>query len=253
MFDQLSLGLDAIAFLRESEGYAEKFFQILGASHITSFDKSDYQVATCLHDMNAPIEGSLKNRFSVVLDSGTLEHVFNFPQAIRNCMEMVKVGGHFIQITVANDFIGHGFYQFTPELMYRVFVGGQRVCDGGGRPVYEDVWRREMVPDARSGKSQAPRRAHHKESDLPVDATRRRRPTCRSLRPGPSKATTSTCGRCPARNLRRRRQAVPARDSGGFGKWCPQVAVRAIRQVCGPGVNSAVDRLTDEAVIRGRF
>ena len=65
--------------------------------------------------MNTPIYGSLKNRFSALLDAGTIEHVFNFPQAIRNCMEMVKVGGHFIQVTVANNFIGHGFYQFSPE------------------------------------------------------------------------------------------------------------------------------------------
>ena len=31
--------------------------------------------------------------------------------------------GHFIQITVANNFIGHGFYQFSPELIHRVFSG----------------------------------------------------------------------------------------------------------------------------------
>jgi hypothetical protein len=121
VFDRLSLGLDAAEFLRESDGYAEKFFRLLGAEHVTSFDKSDYRVASSLHDMNTPIDGSLKNRFSAVLDAGTIEHVFNFPQAISNCMEMVKVGGHFIQVTVANNFIGHGFYQFSPELMYRVF------------------------------------------------------------------------------------------------------------------------------------
>ena len=52
--------------------------------------------------------------------SGTLEHIFNFPQSIKNCMEMVRVGGHFVGITVANNLMGHGFYQFSPELYYRV-------------------------------------------------------------------------------------------------------------------------------------
>ena len=36
-------------------------------------------------------------------------------------MEMVSVGGHFLEITAANNFMGHGFYQFGPELYYRVF------------------------------------------------------------------------------------------------------------------------------------
>ena len=36
-------------------------------------------------------------------------------------MEMVRVGGHFIQVTCGNNFMGHGLYQFSPEFMYRVF------------------------------------------------------------------------------------------------------------------------------------
>ena len=31
---------------------------------------------------------------------------------------MVKQGGHFIAVTPANNFFGHGFYQFSPELFY---------------------------------------------------------------------------------------------------------------------------------------
>jgi hypothetical protein len=31
------------------------------------------------------------------------------------------VGGHFLGVTAANNFMGHGFYQFSPELYYRVF------------------------------------------------------------------------------------------------------------------------------------
>jgi|GEM_PF-4150963 len=33
---------------------------------------------------------------------------------------MVKVGGRFIMFTPTNNAMGHGFYQFSPELMYRV-------------------------------------------------------------------------------------------------------------------------------------
>jgi hypothetical protein len=36
-------------------------------------------------------------------------------------MEMVAVGGHFTQASNANNFMGHGFWQISPELIYRVF------------------------------------------------------------------------------------------------------------------------------------
>ena len=72
--------------------------------------------------MNRPIGDGHKRRFSAVIDGGTLEHIFNFPTAIRNCMEMLEVGGHFFSHTMANNFMGHGFYQFSPELFHRVFA-----------------------------------------------------------------------------------------------------------------------------------
>jgi len=101
-------------------GYAEPFLRCLRAQEIVSIDASCYEQASVIHDMNRPIGDELKRRFSVVLDGGTLEHVFNFPIAIQNCMELLKVGGHFFAHTMANNFMGHGFYQFSPELFYRV-------------------------------------------------------------------------------------------------------------------------------------
>ncbi len=37
-------------------------------------------------------------------------------------MDMVAVGGHFLAVTPANNQMGHGFYQFSPELFFRVFT-----------------------------------------------------------------------------------------------------------------------------------
>jgi len=50
-----------------------------------------------------------------------VEHVFNFPTSIRNSMQLVRVGGRFVTATTGNNFCGHGFYQFSPELFFRVF------------------------------------------------------------------------------------------------------------------------------------
>jgi hypothetical protein len=110
------------SIFNEDDGYSEELFRCIGANNIESFDNSAYEGATHIHDMNQEIPDSFKEQYSMVLDSGSLEHVFNFPVAIKNCMEMVKVGGHFLGITPINNFMGHGFYQFSPELYFSVFT-----------------------------------------------------------------------------------------------------------------------------------
>jgi hypothetical protein len=36
-------------------------------------------------------------------------------------MQMVKPGGRFVAVTMPNNWCGHGFYQFSPELFFRAF------------------------------------------------------------------------------------------------------------------------------------
>ena len=118
-----SFGYDSNAheLKKKNNGYCEPFLELLGAAQVDSMDVSDYEKATLLHDLNEPIADQYKGTYDTVIDSGTLEHVFNFPVAIKNCMELVRTGGHYIGITPCNNFFGHGFYQFSPELYYRVF------------------------------------------------------------------------------------------------------------------------------------
>ena len=108
-------------FYKKNNQFADPLFEYLGATTCKSIDNSDFEGATIVHDLNKPINDELKGQFDTVIDGGTLEHVFNFPQAVKNCMELLKVGGHFISITPTNNYLGHGFYQFGPELLYRVF------------------------------------------------------------------------------------------------------------------------------------
>lgn len=102
--------------------YAEGLFNYLGGQEVHSIDNSDYENATHIHDMNDPISEENKSQYSTVFDSGSLEHIFNFPTAIKNCMEMITIGGHYLSITPANNFMGHGFYQFSPDLFFRIFT-----------------------------------------------------------------------------------------------------------------------------------
>jgi SAM-dependent methyltransferase len=101
--------------------YSDDFFRVLGAREQVVIDANDYEGAHVVHDMNRPIPASLFSSFDLVLDGGTLEHVFDFLTALRNAAAMVRPQGRFLSITMANNFCGHGFYQFSPELFYRFF------------------------------------------------------------------------------------------------------------------------------------
>lgn len=116
-------GIDPLkAAFCAGQQYADKFFEIfLGAKSVKSVDYSDYEHCAVVHDMNTPIGREYYEQFDAVLDIGTIEHVFNFPIAIANCMNMVKNGGNIFIFTTANQHMGHGFYQFSPELFFRIF------------------------------------------------------------------------------------------------------------------------------------
>lgn len=104
------------------DGYSEDYFRsYLGAKDVTSFDASPYQNATVTHDFNQPLPAAYHAAFDAVVDGGTLEHIFDVRQVLWNYMSMVKEGGTLIIVTPANNLCGHGFYQFSPELFYRVF------------------------------------------------------------------------------------------------------------------------------------
>jgi hypothetical protein len=118
---QAGLPMELFAPSAPDTGYAEPVFQSLGARSISSLDTSAFEGAEFVQDLNKPIGDDLKQRFDLVYDGGTLEHVFNFPVALQNCMEMIRKGGRFVSHTCANNWCGHGFYQFSPELFYTVF------------------------------------------------------------------------------------------------------------------------------------
>lgn len=111
--------LDNFKFGDYSDLFLREFLDIKNLSII---DASAYEGADIIHDLNQPIPENLHGRFDAVIDSGSLEHIFNFPVAIANLMKLVKIGGSIFITTPANNLCGHGFYQFSPELMFRIFT-----------------------------------------------------------------------------------------------------------------------------------
>jgi len=112
---------DVDSFFHADGAYADGLLRHLGAKTLHSVDYSPYEKASHIFDMNLPTPSDMNGAYTTVIDGGSLEHIFNFPQAITNCMNMVAVGGHFIGLSPANNFFGHGFYQFSAELFFRIF------------------------------------------------------------------------------------------------------------------------------------
>lgn len=111
--------------------YAENLIELYGVENVDSLDYSNYEGAKFVWDMNIPIPENLKNKYDLVFDGGTLEHVFNFPVAIKNAIEMLNPEGYFIPVACCNNLVGHGFYQFSPELFFKIFSkeNGFKGCD----------------------------------------------------------------------------------------------------------------------------
>jgi hypothetical protein len=108
-------GINDSRFLDEVSG------TILSSKKMDSLDFSVYEGANIVHDLNLPIQDNLMHHYDTVIDFGTTEHIFNVPQVLDNCSKLIKVGGKIIHILPSNNFNGHGFYQFSPELFYSYY------------------------------------------------------------------------------------------------------------------------------------
>lgn len=102
----------------------DKLLLLLGASPCQIMDNSAYEGAEVIHDLNEELPEDLKRQFDTVIDIGVLEHVFNIGTAMKSMAELVKLNGQFLSLNVADQHLGHGFWQLCPETYYRTFSAG---------------------------------------------------------------------------------------------------------------------------------
>jgi hypothetical protein len=106
----------------KNQEYCEELLtEYFGATKVDSIDYSDFENATHVHDLNEPLPKTLYGKYDTVIDGGTLEHIYNAPQALKNCSHLCKFGGQILHILPANNFCGHGFWQFSPELFFALY------------------------------------------------------------------------------------------------------------------------------------
>ncbi len=104
--------------LRPSAASGDRsLFEALGFSEVAALDASDFEGAEIVHDLNQPVSDSLRARWDLVFNGGTLEHVFDVRAALRNVAELVRPGGRAIHIAPVSNQIDHGFYCFSPTLL----------------------------------------------------------------------------------------------------------------------------------------
>jgi hypothetical protein len=67
-------------------------------------------------DLNEPVD--LGQRFDVVVDGGTAEHVFNVFQFFKSCHDLTRPGGLMLHNNPFRGWLEHGFYNFNPTFYW---------------------------------------------------------------------------------------------------------------------------------------
>lgn len=91
-----------------------------GVKEISSLDLFDPK-ADIKHDLNKPVPKKYHNKFMVVADFGTIEHIFDTKQCLDNYFRMIKNKGLLVILTVVNGYYEHGLHVFNPEGLIKVF------------------------------------------------------------------------------------------------------------------------------------
>ncbi len=112
----------SIEELRGKDGFAENFFQKIGFDQVDSIDFSDFEGASIVADLGGQIPEEYHGQFDFVYDGGTCEHVFELANAYRNIDRLLKPGGVFMAHSPSNNFVTHGFFQISPEVVYGFWV-----------------------------------------------------------------------------------------------------------------------------------
>ena len=98
--------------------HARTFFEMFDISEYCDIDKFEIDSPQVLHDLNMPVPLELREKFNLIIDSGTIEHIFDVRQVMENIVAMCRMSGWVVHIAPASNFMDHGFYSFSPCFFY---------------------------------------------------------------------------------------------------------------------------------------
>lgn len=98
----------------------DSFFAALGCE-VTAIDFAAHEGSEYVWNLSDPVPPELHERFDIVLDGGTCEHVFDVATALRNCARMTALHGcvvHANPLAMGN----HAFYGINPTLIHDFYA-----------------------------------------------------------------------------------------------------------------------------------
>ena len=98
--------------------HAKTFFRMMGISDYSDIDKFEDDAPCILHDLNIPVPAELEGKFNLVIDGGTIEHIFDVRQVTENIVRMCGESGWVVHLTPSSNYVDHGFYSFSPCFFY---------------------------------------------------------------------------------------------------------------------------------------
>ena len=102
--------------------HQDEVFRMLGYDSVESIDVYPAERPTHVLDLNRPLPAALHDRFDLVYDGGTMEHCFSVPDVLTNVVRLVKAGGRIVHHLPLNNWVDHGFYQFSPTLFFDFYA-----------------------------------------------------------------------------------------------------------------------------------
>ena len=104
----------------------ECLFRSLGFADSKSLDYSEYEAASYRFDLNSDdVPQHLVDAFDVIVDAGTIEHVFHIPNVLSNVHRMLRRGGRIIHLAPSSNHMDHGMYMFSPTLFWDFYEVNQ--------------------------------------------------------------------------------------------------------------------------------
>jgi len=118
--------------LNADKEYLEKkisdidFCNFLGFESCDSLDFDNSEGATISFDLNqSSLPNQLNEKYDIIFNFGTLEHIFHLPNFFGNTFKMLKNNGIIFHSSPMNNMADHGFYQISPTLFYDYYIANQ--------------------------------------------------------------------------------------------------------------------------------
>ena len=121
--------------------HARTFFEMMGIKEYNDLDKFEDDAPSILQDLNAPVPPELEGRFNLIIDGGTMEHVFDVRQVLENVVRMCRESGWVVHLSPSSNYVDHGFYSFSPCFFYDFYE-----ANGFGDSITERLVPARLLP-----------------------------------------------------------------------------------------------------------